>query len=317
MSPGTHEMPDTGSRGPDVLVLMSGFFAGGEYYSSRLRERGIAVAESLRPVPYRWLRAVRRVHFKLGLPWPEVWFQNWRRNAAQADLIIVHGADLLIPVGKHLVDRYKNARVIFWLWNPSDATTHPDVAVAAGLEVWSFDRQDCLTYGLQQNSTYSFRELTRIEAPLSFDFSFFGADKGRQSKLEDIAEAVSQLGYSADFSLVGDPRPTRFPNLIRYVAPIPYDELLNRVARSRVIVDIVQDSQVGMTLRPVEALFMGKKLLTNARDVLEAPLYDPSRVFVWGYDDPRRLKSFVESPPVPVPQWVFDYYDFSAWIRRF
>lgn len=61
---------------------------------------------------------------------------------------------------------------------------------------------------------------------------------------------------------------------------ISYMEILELISQSRVIVDITKSNQVGITLRVLEAAFMGKKLLTNNKCVKELDFYNEKNMLI-------------------------------------
>ncbi|WP_060759145.1 hypothetical protein [Propionibacterium freudenreichii] len=311
----------TGGLDPSrVLVLRSGFTRGDDYFMEAMRRRGICADVSLRPLSSRALRGARRLHLYSRFPAKRLWFGSWVRRKGPFDLIIVHAADLTLPAAEYAARLFPHAQTVFWFWNPAARGTDPRRVHSASLDCWSFDEQDCRTYGMRPNTQFMFSEIAEVGARVApdIDFGFYGADKGRAPILMDVARTVEGAGLSHRFQVVGDSAEElgKFPLLIS--APgVDYGELLEQSARFRVIVDIVQEGQSGMTLRGLEALYLRRKVLTNARAIRDSPLYDPERVFIWGEDSVDRLPAFVGSEYPEPPADVLTYYDFSSWLARF
>ena len=83
------------------------------------------------------------------------------------------------------------------------------------------------------------------------------------------------------------------------------------------ILDFAQDFQTGLTLRPLEAVYFGKKLITNNKGILEHDIYDSNNMFVLDHNDIEHIVEFLNQPFKSVSHEVLDYYDFSSWINRF
>ncbi|NII70156.1 hypothetical protein [Microbacterium ulmi] len=233
-------------------------------------------------------------------------------------MVIVHAADVLVPVAEYIARRYPRKRVILWYWNNASPGSNPALARSQRrIELWSFDSEDCARYGMGHNTTYSFMSLSDIDATSDVDFFFFGADKGRAAILDELAGAITRAGLTHRLWIAGDESRGVSPSGVAFRSPMSYSAHLTNTARARVIVDVVQAGQSGMTLRPLEALFLGKKLLTNSLDIVHSPLYDPTRVFVFGLDDEAALRSFVETPMVRPTRALLEYYDVAGWIGRF
>lgn len=303
-----------------TIVLYSGFTSAEDFFIEATRRRGVAADVSLRPVPWKPLRALRRLHLLSPLPGKSVWFGRWLRMGKFKRLIVVHAADLTLPAARHAARRFPDARVVFWFWNPAAKRTDPLRAQGNGLELWSFDIDDCARYGMRHNTQFEFAEIAQIGERVSpdVDLGFFGADKGRAAQLSALAECAETLGLSHRFQVVPstDGELERYPLLVS-TAPISYPALLNKTARARVIVDIAQEGQSGMTLRTLESLYLRRKLMTNIRSVRDSPLYDPTRVFVLGEDDLDDLPAFLRAAPSTPSARLWSYYDFDNWLRRF
>lgn len=305
----------------ETVVLHCGFSTDlDNYFLDAMRRRSVTADVSLRPVPWKLLRAVRRLHLLSGLPAKSVWFGRWLRTGESKRLIIVHAADLTLPAARHAARRFPDARVVFWFWNPAGKRSDPGLAQDAKLELWSFDVDDCAHYGMRQNSQFVFSEIEQIGERVSpdVDLGFYGADKGRAAQLSALAERAEALGLTHRFNVVpdADSRLDRYPLLVPSRS-IPYEELIKEASRARLMVDMAQEGQSGMTLRTLESLYLRRKLVTNVTSVRDSPLYDPTRVFLLGQNDLGDLPAFLRAEPsAPSPQ-LWAYYDFEAWLCRF
>ena len=87
--------------------------------------------------------------------------------------------------------------------------------------------------------------------------------------------------------------------------------------QSRCLVDLFQEGQVGLTRRPLEALFFNKKLLTENAHIAQFPFYHPHNIFILGKDHPSQLPAFMGTPAVEVPHDVKQRYDVNTWLHYF
>ncbi len=72
----------------------------------------------------------------------------------------------------------------------------------------------------------------------------------------------------------------------------------------------------GLSLRAMEALFFGKKLISNNLEILESDFYNPANIYVLDHDA-RSLREFVDCPLEPVDPAIRDRYLLSNWLKRF
>ena len=74
------------------------------------------------------------------------------------------------------------------------------------------------------------------------------------------------------------------------------------LSQSNCILDYNQEGQVGLTLRPMEALFLEKKLITNNKDIKNYDFYNPSNIFILGENNIEDIKEFINKPYEKVEQ---------------
>jgi len=301
-----------------TLILNSGFFAGENYYVSRLMERGVPVAHSLRPQPHLLARAARRLHFRAGLPMKSVWFEPWDDLVDEADLVLVSASNLSVPATLYIRSRWPGKRIVAWYWNPSGPGTDPGILPPDVCESWSFDRGDCKKFGLSYNTTYSFRDIADFRSEDDTDFLFVGTNKGRARFLSLLAEELREHGFSFRFRVNGLSRAeiSSYP-LLEPIDPIPYEEILRLTGQARAVVELPQAGQTGLSLRPIEAFMMGKKILSFSDAISSEVFYDPSRVLILDRPDIGRIDEFMRTESLPAGQEALDHYDFDQWIRRF
>jgi len=75
-------------------------------------------------------------------------------------------------------------------------------------------------------------------------------------------------------------------------SPLSYEDFNNVLLKSRAVMDIELRSQAGLTMRSVETLLSGKKLVTTNASILDFPLYDPSRVLLVDRKNPKIDQNF-------------------------
>lgn len=153
--------------------------------------------------------------------------------------------------------------------------------------IYSFDKSDCEKYGwVYTTNLYSKTELPENNNPEN-DVYYIGLDKGRSQQVENIYYMMTEQGIKCDFIIIAENGKT-FDNGkgLRYLNHrIDYSEVLQGVNNSRCIMEIVQNGQSGMTMRPYEAIFYNKKLLTNNRNIKNMDFYRPDYMMVFSSDE--------------------------------
>ena len=182
--------------------------------------------------------------------------------------------------------------------------------------IWTFDKSDARKYHLKYNSQFFFNSLKPIKSDIQYDILFIGRDKGRAGLLNSLKMKFEELGFVTYFYIRKKNNwYFRFLNLGNTF--ITYQSVLDCIGRSKAILDIVQEGQIGLTLRPLEALFFEKKLITNNQDIENYDFYDKQNIFILGKNDFSGIKNFMHGPIKPISKEVKDFYCFASWLNRF
>ena len=239
-------------------------------------------------------------------------FGNWKFNLSQYDVVI-----LPVSIYSKAIANYIQARsdihIAHWYWNPVSTTVHPRELLGGRSAIYAFDENDCATHGLRYRRTYYFKNIPLPRSSIAYDVCFVGADKGRLTRLLQLQGALRAMGLKVAFHITGSDtkKPSRS---YAYQGRIGYEEILQYISRSKAILDLVQDGQVGLTQRPMEALFFRKKLITNDKGILKADFYCRDNIFILGHDELDRMTEFLYSPFTPVSDEIREQYDFGHWV---
>lgn len=176
---------------------------------------------------------------------------------------------------------------------------------ALGYRLTSFDPCEAERYGMACTGQY-FRYPEHQPDNIDSDCFFCGLPKDRAGTLQRLRTRLEAEGLTCDFVIPRTP-----------AEKLTYPQYLDRLARTRCVIDISQKGQTGLTRRPLEALFYGKKLLTDNPEIVRYDFYRPQNVFILGKDPEEQLRAFIESPLAEVPESVRAAYDVNEWIRHY
>ncbi|RKQ34279.1 hypothetical protein [Oceanobacillus halophilus] len=286
-----------------------------EFHAIEASKRGVTVGQ-MYTQSGTFFRLIRRLFLMLHLPSISLLLNSWKKNIKFYDTVIIHASQLAPPVVKYIRKKNPDIRIIVWFWNPVDKCVPLDKFSGTNCEFWSFDEKDCKSYGLRYNSQYYFKGLKLENRKIEYDVFFVGGDKGRINELIEIQSWLNNNLVTNYFHIT----PTKKINEKYrdvYKERIPYSKVLEYISKSNAILDIVSENQNGLTLRPLEALFFNKKLITNDRNIIYKDFYRKENIFILGTDDIDYLPEFLNEPFIPVDLNVRNNYDFDTWISRF
>ena len=251
-----------------------------------------------------------------------MWYGNWKKGFLAYDCVLLHGTWLAEDIPHWMRQQAKKAgkdiKIIWWYWNTVVEADNPDRVSEQDCEKWSFDKEDCKKYHMHYNTQYYFKSYRLPSADIKYDACYLGTDGGRKEQLVELQKKLEQQGFTTDFRILVKEIPTNAEKNIHYFTEkVDYQENLKQIAESRAIVEILRPGQTGQTLRPLEALFHKKKLITNDVRIKEYDYYCPENIFVLGEDDWGGLKTFLTTPVKEIPEEIVKKYDGRSWLERF
>lgn len=294
-----------------------------DFHAANSNRRGVRVERIYKKCSLV-MKGIRRLQIICRVPGISIWLNEWKNSLREYDTVIIHASVLAPPVVQYIRKKNKNVRIIVWYWNPVDKCVSPHRFANCNSEIWSFDEQDCVKYNLKYNTQYHFDDIDLNISEIKYDVFFVGGDKGRIHDLLKFQNEIEQINVSSYFHITPSSAYFHMATISRkkefseyYKQRISYKEVLDYISESKAILDYVSERQIGLTLRPLEALFFRKKLITNDRSIIDRDFYNKKNVFVIGKDDIKELSLFISSPFIEVEKKIYDKYDFKEWLNRF
>ncbi|OEE51101.1 hypothetical protein [Vibrio splendidus] len=173
-----------------------------------------------------------------------------------------------------------------------------------GVDYYSFDKGDCNKYGFNYYEQYcSGSEIIKNDKndlekyPEVYDLYFLGLDKGRKV----IVESISNVYDNGKNKIIIVNQAIGIKDKIKkYLfkdskfSGISYQEHINNVLMCKVVIDINQVGQNGITMRPIEALLAEKKLVTNNKKILEYDFYHPNNILIIDSQDDLTYQGIID-----------------------
>lgn len=247
---------------------------------------------------------------------------DWKKNLSEYDMVLIF-ADRSAPALSRAIHSVEpKTRIVIYYDNCCKAEISPDAFDRSFTELWSFDPEDCKKYQLKYNPPFLFFkkgmdfDKLKISENSLYDIYFLGRDKGRGEELVSVKKQLEAMGLDCEFHLV---ETKGVPPIAKelYREPISYEESILKIADAKAVLDWNIEGQSGITQRPLECLFLKKKLITNNGFIKNYDFYDPENIFIWGEDDPKALCDWLARPYRKLPETVIAFYGVENWCKRF
>ena len=109
------------------------------------------------------------------------------------------------------------------------------------------------------------------------------------------------------------------PFEVKHVEPITEQlsitEVEKLILKSKIIVEIQRNDQIGLSFRIFEALGYRKKLITTNTDVVNYDFYNPQNILVIDENNIEIPEDFVTSPYVDIDETILDKYRLENWVK--
>lgn len=212
----------------------------------------------------------------------------------------------------------EDTRLILYLLNPaffSDDYTK----ISKRWEIWTFAKADSEKFGFRYGGTFynpHLLKLTETEHRESkqTDVLFVGTDKGRKTYVKELEQILTNDGIKCDFRVVDN-----FKSLFstKYSREVSYLDLCKLIYSTKVLLDVVQEGQYGLTLRVMEAILFGKKVITTNKYLAnDEDFATNENIYILDKYNFKGLKSFILKPVIPYSENLKQKYSFYSWMER-
>lgn len=241
-----------------------------------------------------------------------------KKVLTQFDIIVLSDAVPTNAIIKWFLNNKKeSSRLIILCLNKSSSISNISFSLLKkwDCEIWSYNRDDCNYFNFKHinqflNYDYFIQSDFKTDT-ISYDAVFMGAKKDREKEIRLIKKQLESEYLSSWFYI---PDIQEF-NQGKKNERFPYKNYISICKQSKSIVDIVSHTNYGLTWRPIEALFLQKKLITNYLDIVEEEFYCKENIYIIGLEE-RSIKEFLNIPYKKIEFDIIKKYDFNYVINE-
>ena len=235
-----------------------------------------------------WSPKINRI---INLPFKNIWNSGYFKNDFQTTnpifFIFFYAWTIYENEGlvNYLRKKYPNSKMVIFFQDLVDLQENIDIEhIKKEFDlVLSFDQAESKKYNLVYHplvfSNYPIQTNPTIQ---DCDIYFLGKAKNRLVEIIKTYEYLRSKNLKCEFYLIGvHPSKQVYPNEIHYIESMSYNENLQHVVSSKCLLEIMQHGGSGYTQRMNEAIAYDKKILTNNREVKNAPFYNKKYISIF------------------------------------
>lgn len=186
---------------------------------------------------------------------------------------------------EYLKRTYKNCKTILFFQDLVERSPWVDVYdMKKRFDlVLSFDHGDVRKYDLLYYPlVYSPIPIPNNSEISESDVFFLGKGKNRLYDILQAFKKFNSVGLKCDFHIVDVKyEDMKYVDQISYNKPLSYIENLQRIQKTKCMLEIMQKNGTGYTLRCCEAIMYDKKMITNNLEIRNAPFYKKENIQIF------------------------------------
>ncbi len=224
-----------------------------------------------------------------------------------------------------LKNRVKNARYILYIWD--DIKYQKNISLICNFydEIFSYNKEDSQKMNWKYRPNFYCSEFNeRVEK----ENQLFYIGALRNQKRIDITlklnKQLDKLGINSQLFLCEKKRLknyfvfNNYKKIIENIIekPFSFEEIVENTKKSKYLLDIKFLNQMGLGLRPIEAIGAGCKLITTNRAIKKYDFYNENNIFVLeeNFQNVDDLEGFIQKPFVAYNNEILHKYSIDCWI---
>ena len=196
----------------------------------------------------------------------------------------------------------------------------------------TFDKIDAANYGMKFIPLFYIDEFhTRNEnSTYQYDFCYIGTIKPNRYKLiSKIIKKLKEFNLNGFVYFYSQSRLVYLYYKIRYFKEfknlkfknINFELLTKKECSklenmSKMIIDVQQENQNGLTIRTMETLALGKKLITTNKNIKDYDIYDENNIYVVENLEFNGIEEFIHKNYSPIKNNILKKYSLEQWIKN-
>ena len=238
-------------------------------------------------------------------------------------------------VPSFFIEKFKlknpKCQLIFYTWDPFSNNRNTDVILKHFNKVFTFDSEDALKYDIHFRPLFYLNNYGEVKnsvaSEFKYDLLFLGTTHSDRyvisNKLIEWCENNNLNGYAYYymqgkavflFKRIFDKSFNKINMRKLNFESLNLEKILELYSKSKVILDIHHPNQTGLTMRTIEAIGAGKKLITTNHEVLKYRFYNRNNIFLIDRDNPIITKVFIESNGEEIPLDLLESLSINGWL---
>ena len=314
----------------NILLIAPKFFNCDRSIEDELRDRGAKVHRLTdRPfdsIVFKLLSKIApNVISILLIPY---YIYKLRKISGQLSyVLVINGQTLHRKVLKYIRSKYMPNSITLYMWDSMENRPSIKNSLPVYDRLFSFDPDSCRKYSMEFRPLFYSNEIRENTSDsCEFDLAFIGtchSDRFQVLQLIKKRIDVKRLfiylylqSYLVFFvyKYFFNKYPGVGKDYFKY-QPLASKDAENVLKSTRILIDIEHPNQKGLTIRNIDYLTFGKKIITTNPEVKNYDFYESGNILVIDRFDPKIPDSFISSPFIPYSEKMLYRYSITSFIN--
>jgi hypothetical protein len=320
-------------RNTKVLLICPAFFGYQKEIITSLESLG-ATVEYLqdRPFSSHVMRGLTSLFPVMFSRLSEIGYFGRLKNIKKSEfdiVFVVNGQTVSAKFLKFLHHVHPQAKFVLYLWDSVVNRPHVVRNFCYFDKIFTFDERDSVQYELAFRPLFYIKDYSIApQKNFSFDISFIGTIHSDRFSVLTMLRDKYKNKFRFHYHLYLQ---TKWVFLLyKFLKPsmrvkkssdfrffqLPVDKVQEILEDTVCVVDIEHPDQSGLTIRTIEAVFSGRKLITTNSNIVHYDFYNGDNILVIDRKDPVILDDFLEGTVIEMKPNLVERYSIKGWLRE-
>lgn len=217
-------------------------------------------------------------------------------------------------------------KLIFYNADSFKNNPNPEELIPLFDSVFTFDREDSIRLGLRYLPLFYEDSYIESQVPKDLKFSFIGTVHTDRLKIvEGVKAQISPKTFFLHYYshgllhllfqfLTSVKIPVKSIPNIKF-NQLNLEDVKDVFKRTEIVVDIQHPNQSGLTMRTIQVLGAGCKLITTNKHIVHHDFYNSTNIFIIDRRDPKISQEFISKPYQSIDPKILKKYTLTSWLR--
>ena len=328
-------MADRCLKGKKVLMFGPKFFGYREVIAEQIRKFGAEVdLFDERPNNSAFCKIMLRYSIPFYRPltnkyYKDIMEQNYNKNYDYVFVIKSEAIDK--EIFSNLKAAFPKAQFILYLWDSVDNVPGGKGKIKMYDRILTFDHVDAKEYGINHRPLFyrgEFATKYEIKEDYEYEIAFVGTAHSIRPRVINQLEQQCKKRDKKVYKYLFLPHPIVFlyNKLLNkaykgvnkkdiYFEPISPEKINEIYENSKCILDVEHSAQRGLTMRTIEMIGVGKKLITTNKGIKDYDFYNEDNICIIDRENPIVNDDFWTSSYKEIPAEILKKYSIESFVK--